>query len=45
MVLDEELDFKGIEEEDEEESLAERNNAEGDKDKGEYRSLNCLSEV
>uniref|UniRef100_A0A7N6AXA8 GYF domain-containing protein n=1 Tax=Anabas testudineus TaxID=64144 RepID=A0A7N6AXA8_ANATE len=45
MVLDEELDFKGIEEEDEEESLAERNNAEGDKDKGEYRPLNCLSEV
>lgn len=35
--MEEELDFKGIEEEDDEESLAdtERSSAEGDKDKGE----------
>lgn len=36
-ILEEELEFKGIEEEEEEESLVdiERNSADGDKDKGE----------
>ncbi|XP_026208507.1 GRB10-interacting GYF protein 1 isoform X2 [Anabas testudineus] len=45
MVLDEELDFKGIEEEDEEESLAERNNAEGDKDKESNESGSAAVDV
>ncbi len=38
-ILEEELEFKGIEEEEEEESLTdtEKNSAEGDKDKGEER--------
>lgn len=38
-ILEEELEFKGIDEEEEEESLAdtERSSAEGDKDKGEER--------
>lgn len=38
-ILEEELEFKGIEEEDEEESFVdvERSSAEGEKDKGEQR--------
>lgn len=40
-ILEEELEFKGIEEEEEEEGLAdtERNSVEGDKDKGKERLL------
>ncbi|CAF91982.1 unnamed protein product, partial [Tetraodon nigroviridis] len=38
-ILEEELEFKGIEEEEEESHAEERSNAEGDKDKGELRPM------
>lgn len=36
------MDFKGIDEEDEEDTFAERNSAEGDEDKGECLCLKLL---